>query len=202
MTDTTVKIEPCPFCGSDDIEWYEYGPIPAMGDVGDSYCQCNGCTTCGPSAATANDAIAAWNRRSPALSAIEADRNKRAGSVADTDRIESLERQLAEAQNTMLWLYRRLPRGYGRVPHVDRAIKALAAITGAEVDTFLAERDASPAPDISTPSTHPQEVSDEEILATFNSIRIKESGWSNTREQRDVVLKTVRAILAAQGRKA
>jgi hypothetical protein len=48
----------------------------------------------------------------------------------------------------MLWLYRRLPRGYGRPPAVERSINALAQKTGVEVAEFLAEREASDAPQV------------------------------------------------------
>lgn len=47
----------------------------------------------------------------------------------------------ADALNTMLWLYRRLPRTYGRPPAVERSINALASKTGTAVAEFLAERD-------------------------------------------------------------
>jgi hypothetical protein len=43
-----------------------------------------------------------------------------------------------------------------------------------------------------------QALSDEQIEALFNDIRIAESGWSNTREQTQVVLKFARTLLAAQ----
>lgn len=51
-------------------------------------------------------------------------------------------RQTADALNTVLWLYRRLPRAYGRPPAVEQTINALAQKTGTEVAAFLAERDS------------------------------------------------------------
>lgn len=49
--------------------------------------------------------------------------------------------ELAEkALSTLLWLYRRLPRGYGRPPTVEGPILALAKHTGIDVTDCLAER--------------------------------------------------------------
>jgi len=45
--------------------------------------------------------------------------------------------------NNMLWLYRRLPRGYGSVPHIDRCINILALQTGTDIREFLGERQSS-----------------------------------------------------------
>lgn len=44
-----------------------------------------------------------------------------------------------------LWLYRRLPRCYGRPPHVEGPIKALARRVGTDVAECLAERGPDPA---------------------------------------------------------
>lgn len=51
---------------------------------------------------------------------------------------------LADALNTMLWLYRRLPKGYGAAPHVDRTVDKLAQAVGLDVEEFLAERRGVP----------------------------------------------------------
>lgn len=51
-----------------------------------------------------------------------------------------------EMLSVMLWLYRRLPRCYGRPPHIEHPIKALAKVAGIDVDACLAERDAGAAP--------------------------------------------------------
>jgi Lar family restriction alleviation protein len=45
-----------------------------------------------------------------------------------------------EVLATALWLYRRLPHGYGRPPTVERPILALAKLTGIDVAACLAER--------------------------------------------------------------
>lgn len=45
-----------------------------------------------------------------------------------------------DALSALLWLYRRLPRGYGRQEHIEHPIKALAAQTGTDVAADLAER--------------------------------------------------------------
>lgn len=41
---------------------------------------------------------------------------------------------------TVLWLYRRLPRGYGRPPTVERPILALAEQVDIDVEAYLADR--------------------------------------------------------------
>ncbi|WP_371767529.1 hypothetical protein [Massilia sp.] len=46
-----------------------------------------------------------------------------------------------EVLATVLWLYRRLPRGYGRPPTVEHPILALAKLTGIDVADCLAERE-------------------------------------------------------------
>lgn len=45
-----------------------------------------------------------------------------------------------EVLATLLWLYRRLPRGYGRPPTVERPILALAKLTGIDMADCLTER--------------------------------------------------------------
>ncbi|GGX99018.1 hypothetical protein GJV26_15925 [Massilia dura] len=42
--------------------------------------------------------------------------------------------------SALLWLYRRLPRGYGRQEHIEQPIKALAGQTGVDVASDLVER--------------------------------------------------------------
>lgn len=52
-------LKPCPFCGpGTELKAYRHGP-----DEPDCYVQCDGCTTCGPSAKTEPLAEEAWNRR-------------------------------------------------------------------------------------------------------------------------------------------
>lgn len=48
--------------------------------------------------------------------------------------------EATEAVSVMLWLYRRLPHGYGRPPHIERVIERLAVQAGIEVAECLAER--------------------------------------------------------------
>lgn len=47
-----------------------------------------------------------------------------------------------------------------------------------------------------------QAVSDAQIMALFNDIRISESGWSDTKEQRAVVLKFARSLLRPASQEA
>jgi hypothetical protein len=54
----------------------------------------------------------------------------------------------ADAVSLMLWLYRRLPRAYGRPPHVEAPIAAMAKIAGIDVADSFSERD--PAPPLSS----------------------------------------------------
>lgn len=67
------------------------------------------------------------------LAAQPAEGAKQAGQVA----------KLADALNTMLWLYRRLPGAYGKPPFVDAALVDLAAIAGVDgVPDAIKERAA------------------------------------------------------------
>jgi hypothetical protein len=50
-----------------------------------------------------------------------------------------------EVLSTLLWLYRRLPRGYGRPPQIEHPIQRLAVKVGINVDKDLAERGPAPA---------------------------------------------------------
>jgi hypothetical protein len=55
----------------------------------------------------------------------------------------------SEAVSVMLWLYRRLPRTYGRPPHVETPIIALAKAAGVDMEDVtesFAERGAAPSP--------------------------------------------------------
>lgn len=52
---------------------------------------------------------------------------------------------LEDAYSTMLWLYRRLPKAYQGVPHVNQVIKATARAIGSDPSAFLAERDVPAA---------------------------------------------------------
>lgn len=47
----------------------------------------------------------------------------------------------AEVPGILLWLYRRLPRGYGRPPFIEKVIQEFAAKFGVSVVDALAERD-------------------------------------------------------------
>ena len=49
--------------------------------------------------------------------------------------------QKDEVLSVMLWLYRRLSRGYSRPPHIEAVIERLARETGTNVAEFFAERD-------------------------------------------------------------
>lgn len=46
----------------------------------------------------------------------------------------------ADTLSAMLWLYRRLPRCYGRPPHIEQPIKALAKKVSVNISECLAER--------------------------------------------------------------
>lgn len=54
-------------------------------------------------------------------------------------------RAATEYLSAMLWLYRRLPRHYGRLPHIEQPIECLARQIGTEVAGYLAERGPAPA---------------------------------------------------------
>jgi Lar family restriction alleviation protein len=45
-----------------------------------------------------------------------------------------------ETLGTLLWLYRRLPRGYGRPPFIEQPMLSLAKRVGMDITEFLAER--------------------------------------------------------------
>lgn len=51
------ELKPCPFCGSDE-------DIRVVSEYSEAfYVYCLTCTSCGPSGATSQEAIEAWNRR-------------------------------------------------------------------------------------------------------------------------------------------
>ena len=52
----------------------------------------------------------------------------------------SQETLLKESYSTLLWLYRRLPRGYANPPHVDIVVRKLAKEIGTDCEEFIAER--------------------------------------------------------------
>lgn len=47
---------------------------------------------------------------------------------------------LVELYSAILWLYRRLPRGYANPPHVDIVVRKLAKELGTNPEEFIAER--------------------------------------------------------------
>ncbi|MFK3738308.1 hypothetical protein [Massilia sp. TN1-12] len=47
--------------------------------------------------------------------------------------------EVAEAVSVMLWLYRRLPRGYGWPPHIEAAVERVASYVGITVAECLAK---------------------------------------------------------------
>jgi Lar family restriction alleviation protein len=53
-------LVPCPFCGGHYLKPYAYGLATPDADC---YIQCQGCTTCGPSAKTPERAVELWNHR-------------------------------------------------------------------------------------------------------------------------------------------
>lgn len=56
-------LKPCPFCAASDNHW--------VTDEARLWWVCQACGARGPTAQTAPDAIAAWNRRAPPASAAE-----------------------------------------------------------------------------------------------------------------------------------
>lgn len=71
-------LKPCPWCGSTDLKAFNYTkPEP------DSFVQCYGCTTIGPSGKSEDEARAAWNRRPAPASDL------RAAAQAVVDRWDS-----------------------------------------------------------------------------------------------------------------
>ncbi len=61
MIDKTAELLVCPFCGGEDAKAFFYADtIPGEPDA---FCQCQGCSTTGPSGADKAEAITAWNRR-------------------------------------------------------------------------------------------------------------------------------------------
>ncbi|MES2323236.1 MAG: hypothetical protein V4633_13310 [Pseudomonadota bacterium] len=60
------------------------------------------------------------------------------------DKAPEAERELLDdALSTVLWLQRRLPKGYGVLPFVERTIKALGEASGVDVREFLEPLPAS-----------------------------------------------------------
>src|SRR3990172_7390809 len=112
------ELASCPFCGGEaQTDFIE----------GESYLiECYGCRAETGIRDSAEEAITAWNRR--AQSPVDA-------APADSALLD-------DALSTVLWLQRRMPRGYGLLPFVQRTIEALAVRTGVDVSEFL---DAPPA---------------------------------------------------------
>ncbi|NHZ94630.1 hypothetical protein [Massilia sp. CCM 8734] len=52
---------------------------------------------------------------------------------------------LTDTLSAIGWLYRRLPRGYGRQSHIESVIAALAEVTGQDSGDFLLDQAAQPA---------------------------------------------------------
>lgn len=62
---------PCPFCGpGTNKQIYQHGPVEP-----DCFVQCDGCTTCGPSAKSRELAAEIWNRRTTAPAEKVADQS-------------------------------------------------------------------------------------------------------------------------------
>jgi Lar family restriction alleviation protein len=59
MEDTTISLEPCPFCGSVDIVLQ--GSTSRVET--DAWVECNDCQTTGPVAASVEAGSKAWNER-------------------------------------------------------------------------------------------------------------------------------------------
>jgi hypothetical protein len=62
---TEEGLAACPLCGSTDV-WLHTEPDPELGD--ESYVRCGDCMMFGPPKPWPPEAIAAWNRRTPAPS--------------------------------------------------------------------------------------------------------------------------------------
>lgn len=75
----------------------------------------------------------------PDLQALRAAYEASAAALAAQEALGKA--KVAEVVSVLLWLYRRLPHGYGRMPFVDLVIKKLARGAGIEVDTLLGERE-------------------------------------------------------------
>ncbi len=61
MTTPATTPADCPFCGSANVKARAYDET--IGGEPDAFCQCEDCSTTGPSGADKDEAIAAWNRR-------------------------------------------------------------------------------------------------------------------------------------------
>ena len=64
MTTNTEQLKPCPFCGGVDIRVHMYGSV-LLGGEPDGFAQCHDCSTTGPTGASQELVVAAWNRRAP-----------------------------------------------------------------------------------------------------------------------------------------
>lgn len=80
----------------------------------------------------------------PDLKALQAAYEASAAAMAAQEMLGKA--KVAEVASVLLWLYRRLPRGYGRMPFVDLVIQKLAKGAGIDVSELLGERDVDGAP--------------------------------------------------------
>lgn len=80
----------------------------------------------------------------PDLQALRAAYEASAAALAAQEALGKA--KVAEVVSVLLWLYRRLPRGYGRMPFVDLVIKKLAKGAGIDVTELLGEREVGGAP--------------------------------------------------------
>ncbi|MDY0961772.1 hypothetical protein [Massilia sp. CFBP9026] len=74
----------------------------------------------------------------PNLEALHAAYQASAAALAAQEALGKA--KVAEVLSVLLWLYRRLPRGYGRMPFVDLVIEKLSKGAGIDVGELLRER--------------------------------------------------------------
>lgn len=76
----TDELKPCPFCSSKDVGVYYNTQSDHMYDW-DFHVECYPCGACGEHDANREEAIAAWNRRTPAAPALQHDADQNARIV-------------------------------------------------------------------------------------------------------------------------
>lgn len=79
------------------------------------------------------------------IDAIEADERIQADALQGTkeaakQRVKDGRAFMKELYNTILWLYRRLPRGYANPSHIDAVVRKLASVVGEDAEEFINER--------------------------------------------------------------